>query len=83
MAQITGFDRSLYYDDLNVGDTYVSQSRTITEGDVMLFAGLTGDHVQLHTEPTVRRKEQMGTAHRARHADALRILRAERPDGSV
>ena len=30
MAQITGFDRSLYYDDLNVGDTYVSQSRTIT-----------------------------------------------------
>ena len=49
MAQITGVDRSLYYDDLEVGDSYVSQSRTITEGDVMLFAGLTGDYVQLHT----------------------------------
>lgn len=30
MAQITGIDRSLYYDDLEVGDSYVSQSRTIT-----------------------------------------------------
>jgi len=49
MAQLTGADRSLYYDDLNVGDTYLSQSRTITEADVMLFAGLTGDYVQLHT----------------------------------
>ena len=49
MAQLDGFDRSLYYDDLNIGDTYLSQSRTITEADVMLFAGLTGDYVQLHT----------------------------------
>ena len=60
MAQITGFDRSLYYDDLNVGDTYVSQSRTITEGDVMLFAGLTGDHVQLHTSRQYAEKSRWG-----------------------
>ncbi len=64
MAQITGFDRSLYYDDLNVGDTYVSQSRTITEGDVMLFAGLTGDHVQLHTSRQYAEKSRWGSPSR-------------------
>ncbi len=60
MAQIDGFDRSLYYDDLNIGDTYVSQSRTITEADVMLFAGLTGDYVQLHTSRQYAEKSRYG-----------------------
>lgn len=60
MAQIDGFDRSLYYDDLNIGDTYVSQSRTITEADVMLFAGLTGDYVQLHTSRHYAEKSRYG-----------------------
>lgn len=49
MAAIDGKDRSLYFEDLHVGDSYTTQSRTITESDVMLFAGLTGDYVQLHT----------------------------------
>lgn len=60
MAQITGVDRSLYYDDLEVGDSYVSQSRTITEGDVMLFAGLTGDYVQLHTSRQYAEQSRWG-----------------------
>lgn len=60
MAQLTGADRSLYYDDLNIGDTYLSQSRTITEGDVMLFAGLTGDYVQLHTSRQYAEQSRYG-----------------------
>lgn len=60
MAQLTGADRSLYYDDLNVGDTYLSQSRTITEADVMLFAGLTGDYVQLHTSRQYSEQSRYG-----------------------
>lgn len=34
---------------LNVGDTYISPSRTITESDVYLFAGITGDNNEVHT----------------------------------
>ena len=60
MAQLDGFDRSLYYDDLNIGDTYLSQSRTITEADVMLFAGLTGDYVQLHTSRQYAEQSRYG-----------------------
>lgn len=38
----------LYFDDLEVGDKWTSQGRTITETDVVNFAGLTGDYDPLH-----------------------------------
>lgn len=38
-----------YYEDFQVGDEFCSQSRTITETDVVNFAGLSGDFVMLHT----------------------------------
>lgn len=41
---------SLYFDDLNVGDRWVSNARTITETDVVNFAGLTGDFDPLHVD---------------------------------
>lgn len=40
----------LYFDDINEGDTYETPRRTITETDVVLFAGLTGDFNPLHTD---------------------------------
>ncbi len=41
---------SLYFEDYKIGDEFVSPSRTVTEADVMLFAGLTGDYNPLHTD---------------------------------
>jgi len=37
------------YESVNVGDIFYSPTRTITESDVMQFAGLTGDYNELHT----------------------------------
>ncbi|UCD77091.1 MAG: MaoC family dehydratase N-terminal domain-containing protein [Desulfobacterales bacterium] len=38
-----------YFDDFNVGDEFVTPTRTITETDVVMFAAMTGDYNELHT----------------------------------
>lgn len=38
-----------YFEDFEPGGETVSRGRTVTEGDVMAFAGLTGDFMELHT----------------------------------
>ena len=40
----------LSFDDLKVGDEWESPRRTITETDVVLFAGLSGDFNPLHVD---------------------------------
>jgi acyl dehydratase len=39
-----------FYDDFHVGESWISPGRTITEADVMMFAGLTGDYNPIHTD---------------------------------
>lgn len=39
-----------YYEEIGVGETFESPARTVTETDVVLFAGLSGDYNQLHTD---------------------------------
>jgi acyl dehydratase len=39
-----------YLDDYDVGEKFISPARTITETDIILFAGLTGDWHPLHTD---------------------------------
>jgi 3-hydroxybutyryl-CoA dehydratase len=38
-----------YFEDFTVGDTMVSPGRTVTETDLLLFSGLSGDFNELHT----------------------------------
>ena len=40
----------LHFEDLNVGDTWQSRARTITETDVVNFACITGDFDPLHVD---------------------------------
>lgn len=40
----------LFYDDLAIGDRWVSDSRQVTEADVIQFADLTGDYDPLHVD---------------------------------
>lgn len=41
---------SLYFDDFHLGQKFVTRARTVTEADVVNFAGLSWDHNQLHTD---------------------------------
>ena len=40
----------LAFEDLRVGDEYRSPGRTVTETDIVIFAGLSGDYNVLHTD---------------------------------
>ncbi|MGV0742238.1 MaoC family dehydratase [Mycolicibacterium sp. XJ870] len=40
----------LFFDDLEIGTKYVSRGRTITESDIVAFAGISGDFNPLHTD---------------------------------
>ena len=42
--------RSLYFEDFHIGQKFVSQGRTITEADIINFAGMSWDHNKLHTD---------------------------------
>ena len=41
---------ALYLEDLSPGDSWQSQGRTLTETDLVSFAGLTGDYDPLHID---------------------------------
>ena len=39
---------SFYFEDFRVGHKIITRTRTITEADIVNFAGLSGDFVELH-----------------------------------
>jgi acyl dehydratase len=39
-----------WFEDIEVGEAYESPGRTVTESDIVLFAGLSGDYNVLHTD---------------------------------
>ena len=48
------------YETLQAGHRWSSPGRTISEGDIMTFAGLTGDLHPLHTDATVAKESSYG-----------------------
>jgi 3-hydroxybutyryl-CoA dehydratase len=38
-----------YFEEFELGDVAVTAGRTVTEADVVSFAGLSGDYTQIHT----------------------------------
>lgn len=49
-----------YYEDYAVGDEFLTPARTVTEADVVGFAGLTGDYNRLHTDAEYMRQSPFG-----------------------
>jgi acyl dehydratase len=43
-------DLRRYFDDIELGEEYESPGRTVTEADIVIFAGLSGDYNVLHTD---------------------------------
>ncbi|MFC4025208.1 MaoC/PaaZ C-terminal domain-containing protein [Oceanobacillus longus] len=50
----------LFYEDLLVGERFYSSGRTITEADVVNFAGLSGDYNALHMDAEYAKTTQFG-----------------------
>ena len=50
----------LTYEEFEIGATYNTQARTITEADVVSFAGLSGDFNPLHTDAEAAKKSPFG-----------------------
>jgi len=45
-----GLEQPRCFEDIEVDDEYVSPGRTVTEADIVIFAGLSGDYNVLHTD---------------------------------
>jgi len=52
--------RGMYFEEFEMGHTVVSAGRTITEADVVNFAGLSGDYTQIHTDAEYAREDMFG-----------------------
>ena len=52
---------SLYFDDFHLGQKFITRARTVTEADVVNFAGLSWDHNQLHTNKQYAESTQFNT----------------------
>ena len=50
----------LYFEDLEIGQSLTTRGRTITEADVVNFAGLSGDYNPLHTNEEFARNTEFG-----------------------
>lgn len=53
--------RGLTFDQFNLDDTFVSPARTVTEADVVSFAGLSGDFNPLHIDEEFGKTTPFGT----------------------
>ena len=51
----------LYWEEWDVGAEFVSSARTITEADIVNFAGISGDYNPLHIDEEFCKNTQFGT----------------------
>lgn len=60
----------IYFDDISIGQRYKTPGRTITEADIVNFAGLSADYNSLHVDDEYAAKSPYG----ARVAHGLLVL---------
>ena len=51
---------SLYFEDFQSASEMSTRGRTVTEADIVMFAGLTGDFVELHTNEEFAKTTKFG-----------------------
>ncbi|NMC12573.1 MAG: dehydratase [Chloroflexi bacterium] len=52
--------RGLYFEEFSTGQKIISSGRTITESDISVFAGLSGDFNQIHTDEEFSKNSLFG-----------------------
>lgn len=60
MNELTYQPRGQYFEQFEVGQKLVTAARTITETDIVRFAGLTGDYNQIHTDAEYAANDTFG-----------------------
>jgi 3-hydroxybutyryl-CoA dehydratase len=50
MTNTPSFERGLYFEEFEVGQKITTVGRTVTDNDIVTFAGLSGDYNQIHTD---------------------------------
>src|SRR5215207_8216934 len=60
MGYLDDAPRGLYYEDVVDGHKMMTRGRTITEADIVQFAGLTGDYNPMHTDAEYMKQSAFG-----------------------
>ncbi len=60
MSSLVAKQRGLYFEDFESGLQIVTAGRTITEADIVNFAGLSGDFNQMHVDDAYSKKTAFG-----------------------
>ena len=50
MMGIQNAQRGMWFEEFEIGQQIITPGRTITESDIVSFAGLSGDYNQIHTD---------------------------------
>ena len=58
--EITPASKALYFEEFELGLSFTSPGRTITETDVVAFAALTGDWTRIHTDAVYAASHPLG-----------------------
>jgi len=53
--------RGMYWEEWEIGAVFESPARTVTEADIVAFAGISGDYNPLHINEEFCKKTQFGT----------------------
>jgi 3-hydroxybutyryl-CoA dehydratase len=70
MESVIHINQGRYFEEFEVGQKIVTPARTVTEGDIVTFAGLSGDYNQIHTDAEFGK----GTPYGQRIAHGLLVL---------
>jgi len=60
MGYLDDAPRGVYFEDIDIGQKMVTRGRTITEADIVAFAGLTGDYNPMHTDADYMKSSAFG-----------------------
>ncbi len=60
MSPLPTSPRGMYFEEFEAGQKIISAGRTVTESDIVTFAGLSGDYTQIHTDAEFSKNTPFG-----------------------
>jgi acyl dehydratase len=60
MSEKASFQRGMYFEEFEVGQKLMTPARTITETDIVNFAGVSGDYTSIHTDVVYSQSSPIG-----------------------